>query len=287
MMTTAAIVEVPAVRARRVLPGFAPTMGVTLFYLGLVVLLPLAALVLKSAEIGPARFWAIVTGPRTLAAFSVTLTAAVAATVFNAFYGLLMAWVLVRYNFPGKRVLDALMDLPFALPTSVAGVALATLYAGNGWFGGPLQDVGVKVLNSVTGIAVAMAFTSAPFVIRTVQPVLEDLSAEVEEAARTLGAWPLAIFVRVIWPAIRPAFIAGLALAFARSLGEFGAVIFIAGNLPLKTEIAALLIFIRLEEFDYPAAASIAVVMLAASFLVLLAANTAQAWTMRHARKPS
>lgn len=284
---TSALSSAPrALRPRRVLPGFAPTMGVTLFYLALVVLLPLAALFLKSAEVGPARFWAIVTGPRALASFAVTLTAAFAATVFNAFYGLLMAWVLVRYQFPGKRILDALMDLPFALPTSVAGVALATLYAGNGWFGAPLQDAGIKVANSVTGIAIAMAFTSAPFVIRTVQPVLEDLSADVEEAARTLGAWPFSIFIRVVWPAILPAFITGLSLAFARALGEFGAVIFIAGNLPLKTEIAALLIFIRLEEFDYPAAASIAVVLLVTSFVVLLLTNVLQAWTMRHAKVP-
>jgi sulfate transport system permease protein len=275
------------IKARRVLPGFGLAMGTTLTYLGVIVLLPLAALLLKSAEVGPARLLDIITSPRTLAAFGVTAGAAVLATLFNAAYGLLMAWVLVRYRFPGKRVLDALMDLPFALPTAVAGIALTALFARNGWLGAPLDAAGIKVVHTVAGIAIAMAFTSVPFVVRTVQPVLEDLSSDVEEAAATLGAYPLTIFRRVIFPAILPAFLTGLALAFARSLGEFGAVIFIAGNLPMQTEIAALLIFIRLEEYDYPAAAAIAMVLLVAAFVMLLATNTIQFWLTRHARKES
>lgn len=277
----------PAIRARRVLPGFGLAMGTTLAYLGVIVLLPLAALLLKSAEIGPERLAQIITSPRTLAAFGVTVSAALLATAFNAVYGLLMAWVLVRYRFPGKRLLDALMDLPFALPTAVAGIALTALFARNGWLGAPLDSIGVQVVHTVLGIAVAMAFTSVPFVVRTVQPVLEDLSPEIEEAAATLGAYPLTIFRKVILPSILPAYLAGLSLAFARCLGEFGAVIFIAGNLPMKTEIAALLIFIRLEEYDYAAAAAIAVVLLGAAFLMLFLTNSLQFWLTRHARKES
>jgi sulfate transport system permease protein len=277
----------PAIRARRVLPGFGLAMGTTLAYLGVIVLLPLAALLLKSAEIGPERLAQIITSPRTLAAFGVTVGAALLATAFNAVYGLLMAWVLVRYRFPGKRLLDALMDLPFALPTAVAGIALTALFARNGRLGAPLDSIGVQVVHSILGIAVAMAFTSVPFVVRTVQPVLEDLSPEIEEAAATLGAYPLTIFRKVILPSILPAYLAGLSLAFARCLGEFGAVIFIAGNLPMKTEIAALLIFIRLEEYDYAAAAAIAVVLLGAAFLMLFLTNSLQFWLTRHARKES
>jgi sulfate transport system permease protein len=291
MTALAAVTSVPPetgrVKARRVLPGFGLAMGTTLAYLGVIVLLPLAALLLKSAEIGPARLFDIVTSPRTLAAFGVTLGAAALATLFNAVYGLLMAWVLVRYRFPGKRLLDALMDLPFALPTAVAGIALTALFARNGWFGAPLDTLGIQVVHTVVGIAIAMAFTSVPFVVRTVQPVLEDVSSDMEEAAATLGAYPFTIFRRVIFPAILPAYLAGLSLAFARSLGEFGAVIFIAGNLPMKTEIAALLIFIRLEEYDYPAAAAIAMVLLIAAFVMLLATNTIQFWLTRHSRKES
>lgn len=273
------------IKPRRVLPGFGLAMGTTLAYLGVIVLLPLAALLLKSAEIGPARLLDIVSAPRTLAAFGVTAGAAALATLFNAAYGLLMAWVLVRYRFPGRRLLDALMDLPFALPTAVAGIALTALFARNGWFGAPLDAAGIQIVHTVAGIAIAMAFTSLPFVVRTVQPVLEDLSSDIEEAAATLGAYPFTIFRRVIFPAILPAFLTGLALAFARSLGEFGAVIFIAGNLPMQTEIAALLIFIRLEEYDYPAAAAIAVVLLAAAFIMLLVINTIQFWLTRHVAK--
>ena len=268
-------------RRRRVLPGFGLSIGCTLFYLTVIVLLPLAALLLKAAEIDAEGFWQLVTAPRALASFQLTVTAAFLATLFNAAYGLLMAWILVRYEFPGRRLVDALMDLPFALPTAVAGIALTALYAKNGWIGQFLEPHGVKVVYTIVGVAIAMAFTSAPFVVRTVQPVLEDLRPDIEEAAATLGAYRVAIFCRVVFPVIFPAWLTGCALAFARSLGEFGAVIFIAGNLPFKTEIAALLVFIRLEEFDYPAASAIAVVMLAAAFVMLLSTNAIQVWQMR------
>jgi len=274
-----------ALTARRVLPGFGPTMGLTLFYLSLVVLLPLVALALKTGELGLARYVDIITSPRVLSSFRVTLTAALVATFINAGIGLLLAWNLVRYDFPGKRLLDVLIDLPFALPTAVAGIALTALFAPNGWFGAPLELLGIKVAYTPLGIAFAMAFTSLPFVVRTVQPVLEDVRPEVEEAAASLGASDWQIFRKVIFPTILPAFIAGCTLAFARSLGEFGAVIFIAGNLPEQTEIAALLIFIRLEEYDYPAAAAIASTVLAAALVVLLLANWLQARSQRHNEK--
>ena len=220
-----------------------------------------------------------------LASFRVTVIAALLATVFNAGVGLLLAWNLVRYEFPGRRLLDALIDLPFALPTAVAGIALTALFAPNGWFGAVLAALGGKVAYTPIGIAVAMAFTSLPFVVRTVQPVLEDIRPEIEEAAASLGASDRQIFARVIFPSILPAFIAGCTLAFARSLGEFGAVIFIAGNLPFETEIAALLIFIRLEEYDYPAAAAIASTVLVAALIVLVLANWLQARSLRHSER--
>ncbi len=278
----------PAVKGlarRRVLPGFGLTMGATLFYLALIVLLPVAALLLKTADGGWARFWQVVASPRAIAAFQVTLTAAALATLFNAIYGLLLAWVLARYRFPGRRLLDALVDVPFALPTAVAGIALTALFAGNGWFGHLLEPAGLKVVYTIVGVAVAMAFTSVPFVVRTVQPVLEEMKTETEEAARTLGASDWQIFTRVVYPAIFPAHLAGCAMSFARSMGEFGAVIFIAGNLPFRTEIAPLLIFIRLEEYDYPAAAAIATVLLAVAFVLLLTTNAIQAWRLRRVVK--
>ncbi len=278
----------PAVKSRarrRVLPGFGLTMGATLFYLALIVLLPVAALILKTADGGFLRFWQVISSPRAIAAFEVTIGAALIATAFNAIYGLLMAWVLARYRFPGRRILDALIDLPFALPTAVAGIALTALYAGNGWFGHILEPAGVKVVYTIVGVAVAMAFTSVPFVVRTVQPVIEELKAETEEAAATLGASDWQIFTRVIYPAIFPAHLAGCAMSFARSMGEFGAVIFIAGNLPFQTEIAPLLIFIRLEEYDYPAASAIAVVLLAVAFTLLLTTNAIQAWRLKRVVK--
>jgi len=274
-----------APRPRHVLPGFGLTIGTTLLYLAVIVLLPLAALLLKAGEIGPDGFWRLLTSPRTQASLQITVSAAALATVFNAGYGLLMAWILVRYDFPGKRFIDALMDLPFALPTAVAGIALTALFSKNGWYGEILEPAGIKVVYTVTGVAIAMAFTSAPFVVRTLQPVLEDIQPDVEEAAATLGAYRGAIFRKVIFPAILPAYLTGCSLAFARCLGEFGAVIFIAGNLPLKTEIAALLIFIRLEEYDYPTAAAIATVLLAAAFGILLLTNAVQAWQMRYRAK--
>lgn len=265
-----------------VIPGFRLSLGLTLAYLGLIVLLPIAALLLKSADVGFARYIAIITSPRTLASFQVTFTTALAATLFNGVYGLALAWVLVRYEFPGKRLLDALVDVPFALPTAVAGLALTTLFAKNGWFGAPLAQWGIQVAYAPAGIACAMAFTSIPFVVRTVQPVLEDLEPELEEAAATLGASDGRIFRSVIFPALFPAFLAGASLAFARSLGEFGAVVFIAGNQPFRTEIVALLTYIRLEEYDYSAAAAIAVTLLAIAFVMLLVVNLIQTWHQRH-----
>jgi len=273
---------VAPVHAKRVLPGFTLSLGTTLLYMTLIVLIPVLALILKGAEIGPARFWSIVSAPRAAAAFQVTLIAAALATAFNALYGLLMAWVLVRYEFVGRRILDALMDVPFALPTAVAGLALTALFSENGWFGRALEAGGVQIVYTIWGVALAMAFTSIPFVVRTVQPVLEDLDPALEQAAATLGARPWAVFARVVFPAILPAWLAGCTMAFARSLGEFGAVVFIAGNLPFRTEIAALLAFIRLEEFDYTGAAAIALVLLAFALALLVVSNLLQAWAARH-----
>ena len=270
------------IRAKRILPGFTLSLGTTLLYLTVIILIPVLALILKGAEIGPARFWAIVSSPRAVSAFQVTLTAAVIATVFNAVYGLLMAWVLVRYTFPGKRILDALMDIPFALPTAVAGLSLTALFSANGWIGAWLEPKGISIVYTIWGIALAMAFTSVPFVVRTVQPVLEDLDPAFEQAARTLGASEVTIFTRVVFPQILPAWLAGCTIAFARSLGEFGAIVFIAGNLPMQTEIAALLAFIRLEEFDYNGAAAIALVLLFFALVLLLVSNRLQVWAMRH-----
>lgn len=267
---------------KRVLPGFALSLGVTLFYLALIVLIPVLALILKGGEIGPERFWRIVSSPRATAAFQITLTAAAIATVFNALYGLLMAWVLVRYEFCGKRLLDALMDAPFALPTAVAGLSLTALFSANGWFGPVIEATGFQVVYTIWGIALAMAFTSVPFVVRTVQPVLEDLDPALEEAAVTLGAGPWTIFTRIVFPAILPAWLAGCTTAFARSLGEFGAIVFIAGNLPFRTEIAALLAFIRLEEFDYNGAAAIALALLAFALVLLVVSNLIQIWASRY-----
>ena len=271
-----------AIKPKRVLPGFSLSLGTTLLYVALIILIPVIALVMKGAEIGPAQFWSIVTAPRTLSALRVTVTAALAATIFNAFYGLLMAWVLTRYEFPGRRILDALMDVPFALPTAVAGISLTALYSANGWFGGPLQGAGIEIVYTLGGVTLAMAFTSTPFVVRAIQPVLEDLDPALEQAAMTLGARPFAIFRRVVLPAILPAWLAGSTVAFARSLGEFGAVVFIAGNLPFKTEIAALLAYIRLEEYDYQGAAAVALVLLALALVLLIVSNLLQFRAARH-----
>lgn len=276
-MTTAA-----PIRAKRVLPGFTLSLGTTLLYMTVIVLVPVLALILKGAEIGPARFWAIISSPRALAAFRLTLTAALIATAINAVYGLLMAWVLTRYDFPGKRILDALMDVPFALPTAVAGLSLTALFSANGWFGQVLEPLGISVPYTLLGVAIAMSFTSIPFVVRTVQPVLEDLDPAYEQAARTLGASEFTIFRRVVFPQILPSYLAGCTIALARSLGEFGAIVFIAGNLPFKTEIAALLAYIRLEEYDYQGAAAIALVLLFFALILLLVSNRLQAWALRY-----
>lgn len=274
-------------RKPSILPGFGLALGFTLTYLSLIVLIPLAGLVLNTASLGWAEFWRLATDPRTLAALRLSFGASFLAAAINAVFGLIVAWVLVRYDFPGRRLIDAFVDLPFALPTAVAGIALTALYAKNGWLGQPLADLGISVAYTQVGVSIAMAFVSVPFVVRTVQPVLEDLDPEVEEAARSLGATDWQVFARVILPAITPALMAGGSLAFARCLGEFGGVIFIAGNLPFKTEITALLIFIRLEEYDYPAAAAIALVVLASALAMLLVINTLQGLNRRWAEPRS
>lgn len=267
---------------RRVLPGFGLSIGITIAYCALIILLPLAALAWKAASLGPVDFAAVAFSRRALAAYRVTIGSAFVATAFNAAFGLLLAWVLVRYRFPGRRLIDALVDVPFALPTSVAGIALTALFVKNGWFGGPLDALGIKVAFTPLGIMVAMAFTSLPFVVRTVQPVIEELDREIEDAAESLGAGGGVIFRRVILPVIAPAFLAGMSLAFARCLGEFGAIIFIAGNQPMHTEIAALLAFIRLEEYDYQGAAAVAAVMLGMAFAILALTNALQSWQLRY-----
>ncbi|MEN5017590.1 sulfate/thiosulfate ABC transporter permease CysT [Erwinia sp. Eh17-17] len=263
-------------RSKRVLPGFGISLGSSLFFTCLILLLPISALLMQLSQMTLAQYWEVITNPQVMAAYEVTLLAAGVASVFNALFGMLMAWILTRYRFPGRALLDGLMDLPFALPTAVAGLTLAGLFSVNGWYGEWLAQFGIKVSYTWLGIAVAMAFTSIPFVVRTVQPVLEELGPEYEEAAETLGASPWQSFRRVILPEVGPALLAGTALSFTRSLGEFGAVIFIAGNIAWKTEVTSLMIFVRLQEFDYPAASAIASVILAASLLLLFAINTLQ-----------
>jgi sulfate transport system permease protein len=260
-------------RGRGVLPGFGLALGFTMLYLGLVVLIPLSTVFLKSAALSPAEIWARVTAPRTLAAFRLSFGASLAAAVVNTVFGVLLAWVLERYRFPGRRLVDGLVDLPFALPTAVAGIALATVYSGNGWLGRYLEPAGIKVAYTPLGVVVALTFVGLPFVVRTVQPVLRDLDPEIEEAAASLGAGRLTIIARVLFPELVPAALTGFVLAFARALGEYGSVIFIAGNLPLKSEITPLLIMIQLEQFDYAGATAIAAVFLLASFALLLTIN--------------
>ncbi len=261
---------------KRVLPGFTLSLGSSLLYTCLILLLPLSALVMQLAQMTWQQYWDVITNPQVVAAYKVTLLAAGVASVFNAIFGMLMAWILTRYEFPGKTLLDGLMDLPFALPTAVAGLTLAGLFSTTGWYGQWLAMIDIKVAFTWLGIAVAMAFTSIPFVVRTVQPVLEELGPEYEEAAQTLGASRWQSFRKVVFPEVAPALLAGTALSFTRSLGEFGAVIFIAGNIAWKTEVTSLMIFIRLQEFDYPAASAIASVILAASLLLLFSINTLQ-----------
>jgi sulfate transport system permease protein len=266
-------------KRKNALPGFGLSLGFTLFYLSVVVLIPLAALIIRPWELGVDGFVKAVTEPRVLAALKLSFGAAAIAAMVNTFFGLLVAWALTRYRFPGHRLVDALVDLPFALPTSVAGIALCTLYAQNGWIGELLVPLNIKVAYTPLGVVVALIFIGLPFVVRTLQPVLADLGRDPEEAAATLGAGRFQAFRRVVLPALAPALITGGALAFARAVGEYGSVIFIAGNLPMKSEIAPLLIIIKLEQFDYAGAAAIGVVMLAASFLILLALNVLQVWT--------
>ena len=268
-----------ATKTHRVLPGFGLALGYTLVYLSLLILLPLGGMVLKTADLGIGQILDIALGERALASFRVTFGASLAAAVVNAFFGLIVAWCLVRYSFPGKRFVDALVDLPFALPTAVAGITLATLYAGNGWLGQFIEPLGFKVAYTPWGIVVALTFITLPFVVRTLQPVIEDIEAEVEEAAASLGASRWQTFSKVIFPAIFPALLTGFALAFSRAIGEYGSVIFIAGNMPLISEITPLLIISKLEQYDVLGATALAVVMLALSFLMLLAINALQWWT--------
>jgi sulfate transport system permease protein len=265
-----------------VLPGFGLTLGFAVTYLSLIVLLPLAALVLRPAEHGLAGYLGALTDPRVLAALRLSFGAALIAAAINAVFGLIVAWILVRYDFPLKRLVDALVDLPFALPTAVAGIALATIYSPNGWVGSLFAPLGVKIAFTPLGILVALTFIGLPFVVRSLQPVLQDMDREVEEAAVSLGAGRWLTFRLVILPAILPALLTGFALAFARAVGEYGSVIFIAGNMPMVSEIAPLLIVIKLEQFDYAGAAAIGVVMLAVSFVILLFINLVQRWSRRH-----
>lgn len=270
----------------RVLPGFRLALGYTLVYLSLLVLLPLAGMILKSSSLGLMQILEIATGERVLAAMRITFGASLLAAGINALFGLIVAWVLVRYPFPGKRLVDALVDLPFALPTAVAGITLATLFAGNGWLGRHLEPLGFKVAYTPLGIVVALTFVTLPFVVRTLQPVIEDIESEVEEAAASLGASRWQTFVKVIFPTLFPALLTGFTLAFSRAIGEFGSVIFIAGNMPMVSEIVPLLIISKLEQYDVLGATALAVVMLALSFILLLAINLLQWWTAsRHQGK--
>ncbi|MCJ2183561.1 sulfate ABC transporter permease subunit CysT [Novosphingobium sp. 1949] len=269
-------------RARRsVIPGFGLTMGLTLAWLSLIVLIPLSTVFVRSAGMGWTRFAEAAFAPRALAAYQISFATSLGAAAINAVFGLLTAWVLVRYDFAGRRIVNALVDLPFALPTAVAGIALTAIYASNGWIGGLLAPLGITLAYNPVGIMLAMIFVGLPFIVRSLEPVLEDFNAEVEEAARSLGARPVQVFVRVILPEILPALLTGFALAFARGLGEYGSVIFIAGNMPFKSEIAPLLIVTHLEQYDYAGASAIATVMLLAAFALLLVINLIQAWSRR------
>ena len=267
--------------ARRVLPGFGLSLGYTLVYLCLIVLIPLSAAFFKTAQLTWPEFVAVVTAPRVMASYRLTFGASFGAAAINTVFGLLVAWVLVRYRFPGRALVDALVDLPFALPTAVAGIALAGLFSANGWFGSLLVPLGITVAFTPLGVLVALTFIGLPFVVRTVQPVLEDLPRELEEAAATLGASRCECFRRGVFPIVLPALLTGFALAFARAIGEYGSVIFIAGNMPMVSEITPLLIITKLEQYDYTGATAIAVVMLVISFTLLLAINALQAWTRR------
>ncbi|MBP8130841.1 MAG: sulfate ABC transporter permease subunit CysT [Candidatus Hydrogenedentes bacterium] len=262
-----------------VLPGFGLTLGYTMLYLSLIVLIPLSGLFLKTATMTWSDFWGAVTDPRVLAGYKLTFGASLIAALINAVFGFIVAWTLVRYRFPGKRVVDAMVDLPFALPTAVSGIALTAIYARNGWIGKPLEALGIQAAFSPIGVVIALTFIGLPFVVRTLQPALQDLDPEYEEAAASLGATRFQTFRKVIVPAIMPALLTGFALAFARAIGEYGSVVFISGNMPMKTEIASLLIIAKLEQYDYAGATAIAVVMLIASFVLLFGINLLQWWS--------
>lgn len=266
---------------RSVLPGFGLSMGFTLLYLGLIVLIPLSSIFLKAATLDWSAFWAVVTEPRVMASYRLTFWAALTGALANAFFGLLTAWVLVRYHFPGRRLVDALVDLPFALPTAVAGITLTALLSEGGWIGRYLVPLGITAVFNPLGIVIALTFIGLPFVVRTVQPVLQDLDPEIEEAAASLGAHRGQILLRVLLPNLLPALLAGFTLAFARALGEYGSVVFISGNMPMRTEITTLMIITKLEQYDYTGATAIALVMLVASFVLLLLVNILQAWSRR------
>jgi sulfate transport system permease protein len=262
----------------RVLPGFEITLGFTIAYLSLIVLIPLSALVFKTLNLTWEQFWQAVTAPRVVASYKLTLGASFIAALVNAFFGLLLAWVLVRYQFFGKKIVDALVDLPFALPTAVAGISLTALLAGNGWVGQYLEPLGIQLAFNRNGVLIALIFIGLPFVVRTVQPILEDVEKELEEAATCLGATRWQTFSRVIFPALAPALLTGFAMAFARAIGEYGSVIFIAGNMPMVSEITPLIIISKLEQYDYAGATAVALVMLSAAFVMLLLINGLQAW---------
>jgi sulfate transport system permease protein len=266
-------------KSHSVLPGFGLTMGYTLLYLSLIVLIPLSALFFKTASLTWSEFWGTVSSPRVVASYKLTFGASLAAAAINAVFGFLVAWTLVRYRFPGKKVIDAMVDLPFALPTAVSGIALTAVYSQNGWFGQYLEPLGIKAAFSPLGVTIALTFIGLPFVVRTLQPALEDLEKENEEAAASLGATRWQTFRWVILPSVMPALLTGFALSFARALGEYGSVVFISGNMPMRTEITSLLIIAKLEQYDYAGATAIAVVMLLASFVLLLAINALQWWS--------
>ncbi len=274
-------------KKRSILPGFGLSLGFTVFYLCLIVLIPLSATFLKAATLPWPRFWHIVTDARALASYRISFGASLIAALVNLVFGLLVAWVLVRYSFPGRRLVDSMVDLPFALPTAVAGIALTSIYAPHGWVGQYLSLVGIKAAYTPLGIVIALTFIGLPFVVRTVQPVLEDLEKDVEEAAASLGANRLQVFTKIILPAIAPAAVTGFTMAFARAVGEYGSVVFISGNMPMRTEITPLLIITKLDQYDYAGATAIAVVMLVVSFVLLLAINLLQKWSSRRQRGES
>jgi len=266
---------------RRVLPGFGLTMGITVLYLSLIVLIPLATLPARTMTMSWAQFRDTITDPRVVASYRLSLGASFAAATINAIFGALVAWVLARYSFAGRRIIDALIDLPFALPTAVAGIVLTTLYAPTGWLGAPLAKYGISVAFTPLGVTIALIFIGLPFVVRTLQPVIEDLDPEMEEAATSLGASRVGVLFRIIFPNLFPAWLTGFALAFARAVGEYGSVVFISGNMPMRTEISPLLIVTKLEQYDYAGATAIALVMLMISFVLLLAINGLQSWARR------